>query len=99
MTVEELTIDDRGRWEVQTVGSTHIFDLDRRTYVRHRRSSRRGFEHDGREMHVTGWERWPKVGGSFLIWLDDPDVADLLEYWRQSSQVVSITALPPSDNS
>lgn len=96
-TVEELTADHRGRWRVQTAGSVHIFDLDRSTHVRHRGTSRAGFAHDGRVLRVTSWVRWPKVGGSFFIWLDDPDVPELVEHWRQSSEVVSIIQLGPDE--
>jgi hypothetical protein len=37
------------------------------------------------------------VGGTFFIWVDDPQLADLVEHWHQSSTVIRITQLPDAD--
>jgi hypothetical protein len=91
--VDRLTPDLGGRWLVRSRRSEHLFDLD--TWSYQRTGEGRSFEHDGRSMSLTRVERWPAVGEVFFIWLDDPDIPDELEYWRQSSPIRSITRISP----
>jgi hypothetical protein len=92
--VLELTPEDRGRWLVTSRGSSHVFAPDAGTYQRTPGPGRQGFAHDERLLHLTRVERWPSVGGTFFIWLEDPDLPDALEHWRQSSTIRGIVSLP-----
>ncbi|WP_395307979.1 hypothetical protein V4U86_21705 [Mycobacterium sp. AMU20-3851] len=79
-----------------TQGSTHVWDLDAMTYTRRPgpTSLSGGFAHDECAMPISRIERWPRVGGTSLVWFDDPEALAERELWRQSSTIVSITALP-----
>ena len=91
--VLELGPRSVGRWRVRSVSSTHVFDFDTHEYVRQPGAGRGKFAHDGHPMRLTRVERWPKVGETFFIWLDDPGFPALVEHWRQSTQILSITPL------
>ncbi len=40
---------------------------------------------------------YPAVASCHLVFYDDPDRPELLEHWRKSSTISSITRLPHSD--
>lgn len=92
--VTELGPASTGRWLVRSHGSEHLFDLDAGTYSRRPGPGRGRFRHDGHVVRLTRVERWPRVGESFLIWVDDHEYPNALEHWHQSSPIVSITAMP-----
>lgn len=88
--VVTLTSAHTGQWVVTTRnGTRHLFDLDRQRY--RRVSAHRPFDHDGELLELSRIEVWPTLGGSFLIWFDDPGNSDTWEHWRASSTIVSIT--------
>ena len=86
--VDELTEDMTGKYLVTTQGSTHLWDLDARHYVRNPgpESLSIGFadHHNNRPLQWTKVERWPVVGDTFLTILhgDMP--------WHRSSTIRSI---------
>lgn len=43
---------------------------------------------------LTRVEVWPTPVGRMLIWFDDPEIPTLVEHWRLSSIILSITAHP-----
>ena len=90
-----------GRWLVTTQGSTHVWDIrpDRVLYRRNPGAESAAFVADGDEVELTRIDRWPAVGATSLIWFDDPVAPELVEQWRQSSTVASITRLPDSTDS
>jgi hypothetical protein len=92
--VDALGPNSTGRWLVVSGGSEHTFDLDAGTYCRRPRPGHGRFPYDGVMVALTRVERWPRVGGTFFIWVDDPHAPDLVEHWHQSSTIVSITRLP-----
>ncbi|QFS90491.1 hypothetical protein FIV07_06995 [Mycobacterium sp. THAF192] len=96
--VDALTPDSAGCWLVTTQGSTHVWDLDAMTYTRRPgpASLSGAFDHDERAMPITRVQRWPRVGQTSLVWFDDPEAPAERELSRQSSTIVSITALPGS---
>lgn len=90
-TVEELTAESTGAWLVTTQGTTHIWDMDNRTYERRPGPTTRAgaFEFDGAPQPITHVDIYPKVGGVARVWFDDP--ADpYRELFRQSSTVARI---------
>jgi hypothetical protein len=89
--VDHLGPDSTGRWLVRSRGSEHLFDLDAGTYRRTPGPGRGRFPNDGHTVRLASVERWPRVGGTFLIWIDDREHPDVLEHWHQSSVVQSIT--------
>lgn len=93
--VDALRPDTRGRWLVSTRSSRHIWDLDRRTYQRLPGSTARPFDHDGIENPITRVDKYPEIGSCFIVWFDDPRNS-LLEHWRISSTIRSITRLAPA---
>lgn len=93
--VTELDETSTGRWIVTTRGSTHLFDLDARTYSRTPGTASLHTDHDGLTVPLTRVERWPRVGSSFFIWVDDHDFPAALEHWHQSSEIRSISSAPP----
>ncbi|MCB1257305.1 MAG: hypothetical protein KDB26_09385 [Microthrixaceae bacterium] len=70
-TVQELTADTGGVWLVTTQGSTHIWDLDSWTYTRRPGRGRGNFQGDGVPQRIWSVGRFPKVGESFYVELDD----------------------------
>ena len=96
--VVELGPDSGGRWLVRSRGSEHFFDLDAGTYRRLRGSGRGKFAHDGFTVRLGRVVRWPRVGDTFFIWVDDPELPDYVEHWHQSSTIRSITRLPADDS-
>lgn len=92
-TTQQLTPEDVGRWLVITQGSEHVFDLDRLTYQRLPGHGRGAFSYDSAVLPLGRVDRWPAVGGTFLIWFDDPSRPDEVEHWRQSSTIRSIERL------
>jgi hypothetical protein len=93
--VTALTPGMGGRWLITTRGSTHIWDLDATTYTRIPGSSSGSgpFAFDGRPLPISRVDRWPRIGSTSLIWIDDPYAPDTT-LGRRSSVIVSITALP-----
>jgi hypothetical protein len=79
---------------VRSRNSEHIFDLDARTYSRQPGVGHGRYVHDGHTVRLTVVERWPRVGETFFIWVDDHEYPGALEHWHQSAPIVSITALP-----
>ncbi len=53
-------------------------------------------EGDREWLRLLRIERWPRVGGSFLLFVDPPDeeLARTTELWRISSEVMSIERQP-----
>lgn len=85
-----------GRWLVVTQGSSHVWDLDAKTYTRipGPASVSGSFAFDLQSVAISRVERWPRVGSTSLVFYDDPAHPDDVEQWRQSSQIVSITQIP-----
>ncbi|EFV14710.1 hypothetical protein [Segniliparus rugosus] len=96
-TVEELTSDMRGLWLVVTQGSRHIWDLETHPpgYVRvpGPQSLSGAFPMDRQLVRLSRVGRWPKIGGTSLVFFDVPD-DPMKEYWRQSSAIARIERLP-----
>ncbi|TXI55651.1 hypothetical protein [Mycolicibacter arupensis] len=90
-TVEELTAESTGEWLVTTQGTTHIWDMDNRTYERRPGPTTRAgaFEFDGAPQPITHVDIYPKVGGVARVWFDDP-TDPYRELFRQSSAVARI---------
>jgi hypothetical protein len=82
-----------GRWLVTTKRSRHIWDLDAGTYQRLPGADSQQFAHDGDPHRITRVEQWPVVGSASFIWFDDPEHPAVLEQYRISSPVRSITRL------
>lgn len=97
--VVELGPESRGRWLVRSRGSEHVFDLDARTYQRRPGAGRGAFRNDGHTVRLGRVERWPRVGESFFIWVDDHQYPDSLEHWHKSSTIACITPLLPEGTS
>lgn len=95
VSVSQLGPDSTGQWLVRSQSSEHEFDLDARTYRRRPGPGHRRFRNDARIVRLTRVVRWPKVGGTFFIWVDDHEYPDLVEHWHQSSSIRSITAVTP----
>jgi hypothetical protein len=91
-TVEQLTADLSRRWLVTTQGSTHIWDMNSRTYMRiPGEASRVGsFDYDGTAHRITRVDRYPKVGSFSVVWFDDPLDPTWMEQFRQSSEITRI---------
>ena len=70
-TVQELTSDMGGVWLVTTQGSTHIWDLDNWTYTRRPGRGRGNFVGDGVPQRIWSVGRFPKLGESFYVELDE----------------------------
>lgn len=92
-TVDALRPGMRGRWEIRTRGSLHIFDFDAMTYQRTPVTASGRFRHDSHTVRLSRVERYPEVGDSFFIWVDDHEYPNLFEHWHQSSPVRRITRL------
>lgn len=94
--VQELIPGMGGRWLVVTQGSSHVWDLDAKTYTRipGPASVSGSFAFDLQSVAISRVERWPRVGSTSLVFYDDPAHPDDVEQWRQSSQIVSITQIP-----
>jgi len=77
---------------VCTRHTTHLFDLYDAAYARVPGPGRRAMDHDGTWLRLLRFGVRPRVGISFLIFVDDPDpvVAAFFELWRVSSTVVRI---------
>lgn len=95
--VSELTADTGGCWLVTTQGSTHIWDLDAWTYERRPGRGRGQFQGDGVPQRIWDVKKFPQVGCSFYVELDD--TATQVQ-WRLSTEVVSIERItqPDADN-
>jgi hypothetical protein len=85
--VQQLAPDSRGRWLIHTRGSIHVLDLDAGTYERRPGPTSRRFAHDNTTLVLTRVEIWPQVGARVLVWVDDPDLPELLEFWRLTSTI------------
>ncbi len=89
-TVSELTADTGGRWLVTTQGSQHVWDLDAWTYERRPGRGRGQFVGDGVAQRIWSVGRFPKLGESFYVELDD--TVDQVQT-RLSTEVVRIERL------
>lgn len=89
-TVQELTAEMSGRWLVTTQGSQHVWDLDAWTYERRPGRGRGNFQGDGVPQRIWAVGRFPKVGFSFYVELDD--TVDQVQT-RLSTEVVRIERL------
>jgi hypothetical protein len=94
--VVELGPGTGGRWLVRSRGSEHIFDLDAGTYRRLPGPGRGRFAHDGFTVRLGRVVRWPRVGDTFFIWVDGPELPEWV-HWHQSSTNRSITQLPAEE--
>jgi hypothetical protein len=88
--VEELGPEMSGVWEVETRGSTHIWDLDVGTYQRLPGPRGRPMSGDGVPQRITWVGHWPRVGDRSYVVYDDADIPQLLEHWRYSGTILSI---------
>lgn len=80
----------RGKWRIITQGSEHIWDLDKRTWLRVQHDGLNPMpEIDNRERPLDSIMRWPVVGGTFYV------VSG--ERWHQSSTIRAI--LPVEEES
>lgn len=91
--VEELGPGMPVRWLVTTTGSYHLFDLDNRMYCREPQPGHGRFPYDGLAVALTRVERWPRIGGTFFIWVGDAEAPELVDHWHQSSTILSITRI------
>jgi hypothetical protein len=94
-TVQELTAEMGGRWLVATQGSTHVWDLDAWTYERRPGKGRGNFQGDGVPQPIWCVKRFPKVGESFYVELDD--TVDQVQT-RLSTEVRRIERITPPDD-
>jgi hypothetical protein len=85
-----------GRWLIHSHHSTHVLDLDARTYERRPGPKGQSFAYDNTAVALTRVEVWPRVGGRMLVWFDDPHVPDLVEHFRVCSRIRQITRDDPS---
>lgn len=94
--LDTLPADSTGCWVVRTVHTAHLFDLGDAVYARVPGPGRNEMPHDRVWLRLLRFGVPPRVGGSFLIFVDDPDpaVSAFFELWRVSSIVVSIEAAP-----
>ncbi len=86
--VDELTEDMTGKYLVTTQGSTHLWNIDEKYYVRNPGPESKSFNIPGyfnnREIYWIKVGVWPKVGSMFHTILHG-DVP-----WHQSSTIRSI---------
>ncbi|MGN6131232.1 MAG: hypothetical protein ACTHOK_12920 [Nocardioidaceae bacterium] len=94
-TTETLSAADVGCWLVRTRGSAHVWDLDEGRYVRMPGPTAAPMLFDHQPVALGRVEWWPSVGGRSFLWYDDPDPAraPVLEHYRISSTIASITGL------
>lgn len=103
--VSELARGSVGRWPVRCDDATHVWDLDRGTYLRlpdpdantRRRDTdlpRRPFAHDGIEIRIVRVAAWPTVGETAWVWREHPWHATV-DCFRRSRKVLSIAELVP----
>ncbi|WP_343989409.1 hypothetical protein [Terrabacter terrae] len=88
-TVERLD-EDGGLYLARSRSSLHVFDLDNRAYLRLPGERSNAFPHDVSVLRLTGVERWPHVGDTFFIWVDQPSEFAVWDYWRQSSAIAAL---------
>ena len=88
--VGELGPGMSGRWVVHTRSSTHVWDLDARTYARHPRTPAAAMPHDGTDHPIRSVGAWPRIGGHSYVVFDDPQ-HPAVEQWRQSGTIMSIS--------
>lgn len=93
-----LRARDAGCWLVRTRGSAHVWDLDVGRYVRMPGPTAAPMLFDHEAVALARVEWWPTVGGRSFLWYDDPAPAraPVLEHYRISSTIASITALVPT---
>ncbi len=90
---DELTPESHGAWLIRTRRTTHIVDLDARVYLREPDPDGQAFPDDRTWLRLNRFERWPRVGSTFLCWVE-PTPSAVLEYWRQSSTIRAIMGTP-----
>jgi hypothetical protein len=83
--------DDTGSWLITTQGSRHLLELDHGLrYTRLPGEGRLQLAYDGVPVQLTRIEQWPAVGGSMLIWFDEPTAPLDKENWIQTSTIKAI---------
>lgn len=88
--VQRLDPGSGGRWFVHTRGSVHVLGLAAGTYERRPGPTSARFAHDNTTLVLARVETWPEAGGRMLVWVNDPDLPELLEHWRLSSRISRI---------
>ena len=88
--VLELGPTDIGRWLIITRTSQHVLDLDARRYERRPGPGGRAMRLDHQPLALTRVQVWPRVGSQMLVWVDDPDVPDLVEHYRLCATIARI---------
>jgi hypothetical protein len=86
-----------GRWCVRSRRTSHTWDLDQMTYTRHPGAQSQAFAYDDEPQPITRVTAWPRVGEVSCVWFDDPQDG-LVEQYRVSSTIQSITTLPALDS-
>lgn len=82
--------EDGGFYLARSRGSLHVFDLDAGGYLRLPGGRSNAFPHDLSVLRLTSVERWPHVGATFFIWVDQPSEYAVWDYWRQSSTIAAL---------
>lgn len=84
--VQRLTPGMTGRWLVFTQRSVHVWDLHRFTYARRPGEGSQSFAWDAVEALIWEVRAWPEVGGTFLVYFEDPADPSQVQ-WRMSSRI------------
>jgi hypothetical protein len=94
--VQELGPADTGRWLITTGTSEHVLDLDARLYERRPGPGGHSMPLDHQPLALTRVQFWPRVGSQMLVWVDDPDVPDLVEHFRLCATIARIARCRPT---
>jgi hypothetical protein len=89
--------ESTGRWLICSHRSTHILDLDARTYERRPGVGSQLFPYDNQPVGYSRIQIWPRIGGRMMIWFDDPARPVTREHYRVSSRIRAITLIAPPD--
>lgn len=96
----EVTAETEGTWLVETMGTRHVWDLDRRRYLRSPGPETHAdpMPHDNTFVPITRIDAYPTIGQSSFVWFDDPDDGHPggTEHYRRSSTVRRIRRLLPA---
>lgn len=84
--IQHLSPNMNGRWLVFTQRTVHVWDLNRFTYARHPGESSQSFAWDTVEAPIWDVRAWPEVGGTFLVYFEDPANPSHVQ-WRMSSRI------------
>lgn len=94
--VEKITAESTGIYLVKTQGSTHLWNLDEGWYVRNPTRTDSTYSEvlrglgglNGTQQPLEKVERYPEVGGTFMVFLPPP------HNYHRSSQIRSIERIP-----